>query len=479
MDDKYTIKEPQFVKTNAEMRQILLDSQPHRILSVSIDCAKNVHQFMGVTGKEKVLQKPTPVETTRTGYEQFRDWLRARIASMRFDVIIVANEPTGVYHEAWMYQLLRDFGEEMGEAARVRVIYRWQSPSAVKLERRQKYHRGRKSDVIDLWCIHALNLRGEGQTPIVQMAGTFEMQQAVGEWQQLRRTQRQHQNQILTQLERLWPGALGNLKAFRRAWPQLDAPLLLVQSKPLQRDRVRILIEEDPNPHRIQRMSAAEIIALFKRRGGRCGVKTAERIERVFDQMVLPPDPLAQIVARRVQDEYATFRQREAQIAHLMEEKIVGLVDQSDAAVLLSVPGTSPALVARYIACLRDYRRFPSAAHIWSYAGFDPMRSQSGNHNRTYQISKQGDAFLRDTLFQLGYQMASHCPPVQACFVKAIERGMSVRAAIIHAARKANRILFSLLNSQRPFVNPLSAEKSAFWLAEYQRVHPKTRRLTP
>lgn len=479
MDDKYSTKEQKFVGTSAEMREILLATQAQRILSVSIDCAKNVHQFMGVTGKEKVVQKATPVETTQAGYEKFREWLRERVESLRYDVIIVANEPTGVYHEGWMYQLLADFGEEMAEEARVRVIYRWQNPSAVKLERRQKYHRGRKSDVIDLWCINALNLRGEGQAPVVQIAGIFEMQQAVGEWQQLRRRQRQHQNQILTQLERLWPGALGNIKAFRKAWPQLDAPLLLVQSKALQRDRVRLLIEEDPNPYRIQRMSEAEIIALFKMRGGRCGVKTAERIKRVFDQMVLPPEPLAQIAARRVQAEYALFRQREAQIAQLLDEKIAGLVCETDAAVLLSVPGTSPTLVARYIACLRDHRRFPSAAHIWSYAGFDPQMSQSGNHNRTYQISRQGDPFLRDTLFRIGYAMAQHCPPVQATFVKALERGMTVRAATIHAARKANRILFALLNTQKPFVNPLSAEQSDFWYEQYQRVHPKTRRVTP
>jgi transposase len=242
---------------------------------------------------------------------------------------------------------------------------------------------------------------------------------------------------------------------------------------------VRILIEEDPNPHRIQRMSEAEISALFKKEGGRCGVKTAERIKRVFDQMVLPPEALSQIAARRVQAEYALFRQREARIAQLLDEKIVGLVSQTDAAVLLTVPGTSPALVARYIACLRDQRRFPSAAHIWSYAGFDPQISQSGNHKRTYQISRQGDPFLRDTLFRLGYAMAQYCPPVQAAFVKAIERGLNVRAATIHAARKANRILFALLQSQQPFVNPLSAEKSDFWYEQYQRVHPKTQRVTP
>lgn len=479
MDGKYSTKENELVKTNAEMRQILLETQPHRILSVSLDCAKNVHQYMGVTGKEKVVQKPTPVETTQAGYEEFRQWLGERVESLRYDVIIVANEPTGVYHEPWMYQLLADFEEEMKEEARVRVIYRWQNPSAVQLERRQKYHRGRKSDVIDLWCIHALNLRGEGQTPVIQRAEMFEMQQVVAEWQRLRRTQRKHQNQILTQLERLWPGALGNIKAFRRAWPQLDAPLLLVQTKALQRDRVRILIEEGPNPHRVQRMSVPEIITMFKNRGVRCGVKTAERVKRVFDQMVLPPEPLAEIVAQRVQAEYALFQEREVQIAQLLEGKIAGLVSQTEAAVLLTVPGTSPALVARYIACLRDHHRFPSAAHIWSYAGFDPQMSQSGNHNRTYQISRQGDPFLRDSLFLLGYAMAQHCPPVQATFVKAIERGMSVRAATIHAARKANRILFSLLNTQQPFVNPLSPEQSAFWHAECQRVHPKTRCVTP
>jgi transposase len=125
------------------------------------------------------------------------------------------------------------------------------------------------------------------------------------------------------------------------------------------------------------------------------------------------------------------------------------LVPVSPAAVLVSVPGMSPYHAARYLAGIGDATRFPSADHIWSFAGFDPMLNQSGDTQRQGKISKRGDPAFRDTLAQIGRSLADHCPPIAAAYQRAY-RGLPKRRvlATLHAAHKANRLLYHLLLAQ-------------------------------
>jgi transposase len=50
------------------------------------------------------------------------------------------------------------------------------------------------------------------------------------------------------------------------------------------------------------------------------------------------------------------------------------LVQHADGWVLTTIPGVNNLLVACYLAAIGgDILRFPTAAHLWSYAGFDPI----------------------------------------------------------------------------------------------------------
>ena len=120
--------------------------------------------------------------------------------------------------------------------------------------------------------------------------------------------------------------------------------------------------------------------------------------------------------------------------------------------MLLTVPGVSAYHAARYLAAVGEAERFPSAAHIWSYAGFDPIYAQSGDTARVGKISRRGDPAFRDTLYLIGRSTSIHCPPIHAAFQRCY-RSQSRRQvlATIHAARKANRLLYRLLITQQPY----------------------------
>jgi transposase len=46
---------------------------------------------------------------------------------------------------------------------------------------------------------------------------------------------------------------------------------------------------------------------------------------------------------------------------------------------------------ARYLAAVGAAQRFPSADHIWAFAGFDPVHEHSGDSDWEGHLSKRGD----------------------------------------------------------------------------------------
>ena len=57
------------------------------------------------------------------------------------------------------------------------------------------------------------------------------------------------ERQLRQQLDRLWPGAVVNVGQFRKAHPDLPQPTPIIQTRPLQRDRLRVLLAHCPNPY--------------------------------------------------------------------------------------------------------------------------------------------------------------------------------------------------------------------------------------
>ena len=320
----------------------------------------------------------------------------------------------------------------------------------VKQERQRKSHRRRKTDTIDVLAIATLLGAGAGN-PVPQLDANAVQQRVL--LQQLRVAGRAHLRQGLqlrTMLDRLWPGALGDSKAYAKAHPSLPPLLHLVDSRPLERETVRVLLEHCPNPYDLRQLGVAGIRQLFHAQGATCGPKTAARILTVAQQSLLPPPALAALLAEGVQSEFALYRTYENRIA-TCETQAEQLLAQSAHAHLLSFPGLGSKLITRYLAALGEPARFRHAGQIWSFAGFDPLLNETGNSKVQGKISYKGCPYLRATLYQIGFMAAQHCPVCIDCYERALRRHPSKTRAVIHVANKTNRILFALIRDGQPY----------------------------
>ncbi|MCZ7543280.1 MAG: transposase [Anaerolineae bacterium] len=217
---------------------------------------------------------------------------------------------------------------------------------------------------------------------------------------------------------------------------------------------VQALLSHDPNPYAILALDEAALQTLLRQTVGRCGPVTARRVLDNARQALLPPPDVAAVYAEALQADWQRYQVLLTQLTSL-ETQAETLVPSSPAAVLTTVPGISAFHAARYLAAVQDVHRFPSADHIWAFAGFDPIRSQSGDTCRVGHISKRGDPAFRHTLYLIGKHTARHCPSIRRTFQQARQRfrdPTEVRA-VLHAARKANRLLYRLLIDQVPY-NP-------------------------
>lgn len=133
-------------------------------------------------------------------------------------------------------------------------------------------------------------------------------------------------------------GALGNASAYQRTHPELPPLLHLVDSQPLQRMRLRLVLEHCPDPYRLREPGVDGIRDLFSVHGERCGQKTAQHIYAVAQQSLLPPRPVCALLAAQVQADIGQRRLLEARIA-AGETQAQAVLPTPSAQVLTTLPG--------------------------------------------------------------------------------------------------------------------------------------------
>ncbi len=426
-----------------------MDPQATMIPLVGLDIGKNVHVVRSYRSDTlEALAAPITLPNTQAGFERLVGHLNELLAS--YPTVHLGHEPTGIYYESLGRQLEQYYAPAVTTG---HLIYHFVNPHLVKLSRQALQNgRRRKSDPIDTQAIARCLQLGQVLPAHFRDEAALRLEQWADQYRRTELEQRQVSNRLLVQLDRLWPGAFVNVRRFQAAHHDLETPIPLVQTHPLERKLVQALLTHCPNPYDVLALSEAEFLAFLRTAIGRAGLKTVRKVLRNARQALLPPPTVAQILSQGVTTEWQHYQQLAQQHEQLMAEA-EGLVPGSVGAVLLSVPGLSPQLIARYLAGLTDVHRFLSADHVWAFAGFDPVFEQSGDGHWVGHISKHGDPVFRDTLFLIGQSTARHCPPIAETFRRAY-RGQKKRRvlATLHAAHKANRLLYHLLIHQEPYV---------------------------
>ena len=374
-----------------------------------------------------------------------RDWL----ISGRYQPVVLGLEPTGIYHETWAYALQKDFGAHLD--------FRFLNPYQTK-QRRKTLGGGRndKTDAADLIAIAHCLRDGLGNPTWLRHGNELCFDLWSSTYRQVQSELFRLRLHLMTQLDRLWPGALVNVKAFQAAHPEMKPPEPLVLSRPLERRLIQVILAHESNPYRWINKSPAEIQTILRSHHLRCGPKTAQKVYSVVQNALFLPEEMAELLAERLQADFSHYQLLQARMGHL-QQQAEDLVPQTPAAVLTTIPGISAFLAAQYLAYIINVQRFDHPDAIWKLAGFDVIRNDSGDRRRIGKISKRGDPGFRRVLFQIGLNTSVHCPALARAKNRALLNGKNSVGAILHAAHKANRICYHLLTHQIPF-DPLEVQ---------------------
>jgi hypothetical protein len=245
-------------------RQRLAQLGPDRVLVILLDIGKNVHWVTARTAADQELVPPFRLVTTQPGLTQFIQLIRHWIADRQPALVLIGHEPSGVYHEPWARALLDEFAPHLNAQAQPAFDYRFFNPYQVKLARRQTYLLHRKSDPRDLAAMFDLALRGLGQPAFLPTGIELLIRQEVGFIRAQSHLLGELEHLLYHLLDRLWPGAVVNVRQFVKAHPHLPRPTPIVETHPFQRDRLRLLLEHCPNPYHLRVMSEQDILDLYR-----------------------------------------------------------------------------------------------------------------------------------------------------------------------------------------------------------------------
>ena len=145
-------------------------------------------------------------------------------------------------------------------------------------------------------------------------------------------------------------------------------------------------------------------------------------------------------------------------------------------AIMDAVPGIGTRVTEILLAELgTDMSRFPSRAHVSSWAGLAPSQHESAGKRKSTRI-RDGNRYLRATLVQAAWAAVKQADTFLAAFYRRLVARRGKKKAIIAVAHKILVIVYTLLKTGQVY-----AERGAAALDEQQKdriVHRLERRIT-
>jgi transposase len=120
--------------------------------------------------------------------------------------------------------------------------------------------------------------------------------------------------------------------------------------------------------------------------------------------------------------------------------------------LLLSIPAIGPKTALTLMAEYGSQLLLASARQLTSYAGFDPIRYQSGTSVwHPPHISKQGNWRLRRALYMAALSAIRYNPRIADFYQRKLQAGLAKKSALVAAARKLLDLVAGVLRNQTPF----------------------------
>lgn len=109
-----------------------------------------------------------------------------------------------------------------------------------------------------------------------------------------------------------------------------------------------------------------------------------------------------------------------------------------------SIPGVGPVLAAVFVAEVGDVTRFPTAAHLASWAGLTPKHRESDTHVRRGRITKQGSRLVRWAAIESVKQVGPHIGVGPLRERVAAHRNSRNIGAVAAARRQVEHVYYAL-----------------------------------
>jgi transposase len=124
------------------------------------------------------------------------------------------------------------------------------------------------------------------------------------------------------------------------------------------------------------------------------------------------------------------------------------------ARLLMSTPAVGPIISLTYASAIDDPTRFTSSKRAGPLFGLTPKKHQSGETDYSGRISKNGDASVREALYEAAHIILTK--PVKGCaqlksWAMRIARRAGMSKAKVALARKLAVIMLRMLKDNMPF----------------------------
>lgn len=390
-----------------------------QLIAVPVDVGKSSAMVMACDFTGRVLLPAVEFALTRAGVKQMLARVH-RAVPAGTQLVRVGVEAAGHYHRPLTAAGVWPDGWQVVEL----------NPAHVSAQRRVNGQRGVKTDRVDLIAIAGLLLAGRGcpvvacDEPLIELAAWVAHRRRRGE------VRTATKNQLLSQLDRAFPG------------------LCLALADVLGTKVGRLVALHFADPGRLARLGSERFREFAARRGVQVSRPVAARLVQAAQEAL--PTAEAAIARQILQADLALLGDLDAQIA-AAEERIAALLPATEYHVLTTAPGWGVTRAACYAAALGPPARWPSPAKIYRAAGLTPVVYASAGRRRDAGISREGSVHLRAALLGLGIGLWQNDPAARAYAHTLRERGKPGGIIACALAHRAGKIAFAMVRDQAPY----------------------------
>lgn len=395
---------------------------PVRSVLAGIDVGKFEALGLIADGRGELLAEPVVFGLDEPGVRAFESAIGRACAARSARLVRFGVEACGHYHRLLVHRL-RSAGWDTVDL----------SPAQVHAARAQMGYRRLKSDQRDAAAMIELLIRGAGRTGADSHEAMTQLQVWVAHRHRKQDARVALGNQLLASIDLAFPslqGCFTDPLARKSFW-------LVLQALGADIDQVAGL-----TPATLRVLGAEQEVKVET-------PKATRIIAAAHDSLRLP-EPERQARLEIVRRDAAMLKSLLAELDDT-DQRIAGLLEQTPAWVLTSLPGVGSIRAADYAAALGDHTRFPSAEHAYRASGLVPSQYDSAGTSRRGGIGREGSATLRHAMIEIGRGLAQHDEHFSAYKRALLARGKRPKVANVAVGHRAHRLAFALIRSQQTY----------------------------